>query len=106
MSDLQTCSNEAALPSPQPNDCTAEQLAEMRYVKALDDLLAEAAEGKLVHVFADTLAWTVARIAVRCGTAATGDMLRRIGGYVGKIESRRQAQEEALQTVQEGHMPN
>lgn len=90
----------------QPADGTHDQLAEKRYLKTLDDLVADAAEAKRMYILADTLAWTVARIAVGCGIAAAGDVLRRIGGYVGQIETRRQAAEEAEQARREGRLPH
>jgi hypothetical protein len=97
---------ELARSAAQPADCTPDQLAETRYVKALEELVADAWEAKRLHILADALAWTVARVAVGCGVAATGDVLRRIGGYIGKIETERQAAEEAKQARQEGRLPH
>jgi hypothetical protein len=103
---VETCSNVVA-PSPvERPDCTPEQLAEMRYLRALDDLVSDAAEGKRLQTLADTLAWTIARIAAGCGVGATGDMLRRVGDYICTFETRRQAEEEARQAQQEGRLPN
>jgi hypothetical protein len=90
----------------QRADCTPDELAERRYVKALDELITDAWNSKRMNILADSLAWTVARIAVGCGMTATGDILRRIGRYVGEIEARRQAAKEAQQARQEGHLPN
>jgi hypothetical protein len=92
--------------SAQPTDCTPEQLAEARYLKALDTLLADAADSKQIDTLADTLAWTLARVAVGCGIAATGDILRRLGGFICSLETRRQAEEEAVLARQEGRQPN
>lgn len=87
-------------------DCTAEQLAGTRYLKALADLMADAGNGNRMHVLADSLAWTIAQVAVGCGVAATGDILRRVGGYMYTLESRRRAGKEAEQERQEGRLPN
>lgn len=89
-----------------PNDCTPEQLAQDRYLAAIDALVADAVEGKRMPVLANVLAWTTARIAVGCGAAATGDLLRRIGGYMCQLETERQAENEALLAKREGRQPN
>jgi hypothetical protein len=102
---LQGSSNDAVEAHPLA-DCTPEQLAETRYLQALADLLADASNGNRMHILADSLAWTIAQVAAGCGVAATGDMLRRVGGYMYTLESRRRAGEEAEQERQEGRLPN
>lgn len=92
--------------SPQSADSTPEQLAEARYLKALDHLVSDAAENKRIPLLVDGLAWTLACIAVRYGALATGDVLRSLGGYMCGIETRRQAAEEAHQAKQEGRLPH
>ena len=101
-----TCSTQVVSSPAQLTDCTPEQLAEARYFKALDELLADAAEHKQMQILADTLAWTFARVAAGCGVAATGDMLRRLGTYICSLETQRQAQDEALLAKQDGRQPN
>ena len=88
------------------NDCTPAQHAQDRYLAALEALVADAVEGKHMPVFANVLAWTFARVAVGCGVAATGDMLRQVGSYICQIETERQAENEALLAKQEGRQPN
>ncbi len=88
------------------SDCTPEQLAQACYLQAIDALLADAADGKRLQVLANVLAWTLARVAVGCGVAATGDLLRRIGGYICQLETERQAENEALLAKQEGQQFN
>ncbi len=90
----------------QPVDRTRDQRAEAQYQKSLDDLVAEAGEAGQIHVLADGLAWTIARIGFKCGTAATGDILRRIGGYLQSLEVQRQASEQAAKAREEGLLPN
>ena len=46
------------------------------------------------------------KIAVECGVPATGDMLRRIGGHIGDIESRREAMREAQKVRKHGRLPH
>jgi hypothetical protein len=107
MSDhVDACFTEATQPAAHSADCSSEQMAEARYLKTLDDLLADAAEHKRMQLLADALAFTVGRIAVGCGMAATGDVLRRLGGHICALETRRQAAEEAQLARQEGRLPN
>ena len=107
MSDhVEACFTEATQLPAHPADCSPEQLAEARYLKTLDDLLADAAEHKRMQMLADALAFTLGRIAVGCGIAATGDVLRRLGGHICALETRRQAAEEAQLARQEGRLPN
>ena len=92
--------------SPAPDDCTPEQLAQDRYLAAVDALVADAVEGKRMPQLANVLAWTTARIAVGCGVAATGNLLRRIGGYICQLETERQTKNEALSAKYGGRQPN
>ena len=103
---VEACPTEVTQPPTHSADCSPEQLAEARYLKMLDDLLADAAEHKRVQMLADALAFTFGRIAVGCGIAATGDVLRRLGGHICALETRRQAAEEAQLARQEGRLPN
>jgi len=100
--DVQLRSNEAPATRPPLADGTPEQAAELRYLKAIEALVDDAVEGKQMEVLADTLAWTIARISVTCGIAATADILRRIGGYMGTLVARREAEAEARQAKEEG----
>ncbi len=103
---VEACPTEVTQSQAHPADCSLEQLAEARYLKTLDDLLADAAEHKRMQMLADALAFTFGRIAVGCGIAATGDVLRRLGGHICALETRRQAAEEAQLARQEGRLPN
>ena len=90
----------------QPSDCTIEEIASRRYCEVLDGLLDDAAAARHVRVLANALAWTFARIAVRCGAAAAGDMLRLVGDYMLQVVTKDQAQRELEQERQEGRLPN
>ncbi len=97
--------NPRAVAAPAP-DATPEQVAEARYVEVLNGLLDDAAGRGQMHTLADSLAWTLAQIIAQYGTAAAGDVLRRLGGYVGVLNERRSAMEEAAKAKAEGHLPN
>jgi len=103
---VEACSTEVTQSSAHQSDCTPDQLAEARYLETLDGLLTDAAEHKRMQTLADALAFTFGRIAVGCGIAATGDMLRRLGGHICALETRRQAAEEAQLARQEGRLPS
>jgi hypothetical protein len=103
---VEACSTPAAQFPTQPSDCTLEELASRRYFEVLDGLLDDAAAARHVRVLANALAWNFARIAARCGAAATGDMLRLVGEYMVKIETEDQAQRELEGERQDGRLPN
>lgn len=103
---VRSCSD---LPSPavlEPTDCSAAQVAEARYLQSLDELMSDAVDNRRLGTLANALAWTVARIASGCGTAATGDVLRRIGGHMCTLETLRQTEAEAQRALREGHLPS
>ena len=79
-------------PAPQAvirlSDATPDELAHDRYLDALHDLVQDAAAGQRLHLLADVLAWTFARLAINCGPAATADLLAKVGKYMGRWRSR------------------
>lgn len=103
---VESCSTLVAQSSAQPSDCTAEQLAATRYLDALHELVEDAAAGKRMHLLADALAGTFARVAIGCGPAATGDMLSRAGRYMTALETRNEAARELEQARREGRAPS
>lgn len=105
-SHVRSCSPVAPPPAVEPADCSAEQLAEARYLRGLDELMSDALDHRHLDTLANALAWTVARIAHGCGPAATGDVLRRIGGHLCTLETLRQTEAEAQRALREGHLPS
>lgn len=103
---VEACFTPAAQFPSQPSDCTLEELASRRYCEVLDGLLDDASAARHVRVLANALAWTFARIAVRCGAAATGDMLRLVGDCMVKVETEDQAQRELERERKDGRLPN
>ena len=96
---------QAVAPSPPPAatpEPTPDEAAGQRYVDAIDELVNDAVEHKHVVALVDALAWSIARIMVGYGLPAAGDVLKRIGAYVGEMSERRRAQEEAEQAKKEG----
>ena len=85
-----------------PSDCTPRQLAEERYVRALAGMVEHAAENRDFALLADVLASALAGLAFRCGPAATGDILARLGGHLLNAAERRRAAEEAEQARKDG----
>ena len=83
-----------------------EQVIEGRYLRCLDELMSDAVDHRRLDTLANVLAWTIARIAIGCGPAATGDVLRRIGGHLCKLETLRQTEAEAKRAREEGRIPN
>ncbi len=80
--------------------------AEARYLAAMGALVDDANAHERLAILADVLAWTIARLVAGCGVGAAGDILRRIGGYVGDLVARRQAEEEAERERKEGRLPH
>jgi hypothetical protein len=103
---VETCPTPAAQSRQELSDCSVEQLASQRYVDALGELLEEAAAGSHVHLLADAITWTFARIAIGCGAAATADMLSKVGKYMTGLEARNQAERELESERQAGRLPN
>jgi hypothetical protein len=92
----QTTTTEIAAPSP-------DELTERRYLKALGELVDEAFDNKSAHVLADSLAWTLARIAASYpNPLVTGDILRRLGRYLYEITEYGIAKAEAEQARKDG----
>ncbi len=105
-SHVRSCSDFAFKPEVEPADCSAERVAKARYFRNLDELMSDAVDNRRLDLLADALAWTIARIAHGCGPAATGDVMRRIGGHMCTLETIRQTEAEAERALQEGHLPS
>jgi hypothetical protein len=86
------------------SDCTPDERAHDRYVDALHDLVEDAAEGQRLHLLADVLAWTFARLASGCGPAATADLLAKVGKYMGVLEEQKEARRELERAKEEGRL--
>lgn len=96
-----------AAPAPvQLNDATSDEAAHGRYLDALHDLVEEAAGAGRLHLLADVLAWTFARLAINCGPAATADLLAKVGKYMGALEEQNRAKRELEAAREEGRLPN
>ena len=96
-----------AAPVPiQLADGTADEIAHGRYLDTLHDLVQDAAGAERLHLLADVLAWTFARLAIHCGPAATADLLAKVGKYMGALEERNRAERELERERQEGRLPN
>jgi hypothetical protein len=96
-----------ALPAPiELSDGTAAEGAHDRYLDALHDLVLDAAQAERMHLLADVLAWTIARLAIGCGQAATADMLAKIGKYMGALEEQNRAKQELEAAREEGRLVN
>ena len=103
---VRSCSDVASQPEVEPADCSTEQVAKVRYFRNLDELMSDAVDNQRLDILADALAWTIARIAHGCGPAATGDVVRRIGGHLCTLETLRQTEAEAQRALREGHLPS
>ncbi len=79
-----------------------DERAHDRYLDALHDLVEDAAAGQRLHLLADVLAWTFARLASGCGPAATADLLAKVGKYMGVLEEQKEAQRELDRAKEEG----
>jgi hypothetical protein len=98
-----------AKPEPVPihlDDATTDAAAHDRYLDALHDLVQDAAAAGRLHLFADVLAWTFARLAINCGPAATADLLAKVGKYMGALEEQNRAQRELEAAREEGAQLN
>ena len=97
-------------PAPQAvirlSDATPDELAHDRYLDALHDLVQDAAAGQRLHLLADVLAWTFARLAINCGPAATADLLAKVGKYMGALAEQDEARRELERARHEGRLPN
>lgn len=87
-------------------DCSSDEAAHRRYYETLSSLVEDAAERRNLRMLADVLAWTLARIAVQCGTKPTGDILAYLGKYMIEIEERNEARRELERQREEGRLPN
>lgn len=103
---VRSCGDVAFPPATEPDDCSAEQISEARYLRSLDELMSDAVDNRRLDTLADALAWTVALIANGCGPATTGDVLRRIGGHMCSLETLRSTEAEAQRALREGHLPS
>lgn len=89
---------------PLSDSSTPDERARDRYVDALHDLVEDASEGRRLHLLADVLAWTVARLASGCGPAATADLLAKVGRYMGALEEQKEAKRELERAREEGRL--
>jgi hypothetical protein len=90
----------------QPSDATPDELAHDRYLDALHDLVEDAAAGHRMHLLADVLAWTFARLAIGCGASATAELLAKVGKYMGALEEQKEAKRELELAREEGRLMN
>ena len=104
--DLHSGSRPGFQSPPKLVDCSSDEQAYRRYLDALNALVDDAAERRNLRMLADALAWTLARIAVYCGTKATGDILAYLGKYMIEIEERNEARRELEHQRAEGVRPN
>lgn len=80
-----------------------DKLTEQRYLETLGRLVDDAYENRTAHVLADSLAWTLAKIAASYpDLLVAGDILRRFGGYLHDLTDYRIAQDEAAQEKDDG----
>jgi hypothetical protein len=82
------------------------QAAEAHYLKVLGDLVAEAYRHRRIEVLADVMCWTLARMVLACGVGCAGDVLRRFGDYLYRLDAQERARQEAVQAAQNGHVPH
>jgi hypothetical protein len=96
-----------AEPTPPLNDCSPERQVELRYLNALDPLLADAVEHRSGQTLVNVLTWTLARIAVAHGSVwIGGDIVRRLGDHMCTLSERRRSEEESEQSKEESHPPH
>jgi hypothetical protein len=101
--------NEAAdaAPTTALNDCSPERQIELRYLNALDRLLADAVEHRSGQTLVNVLTWTLARIAFAHGSVwVSGDIVRRLGDHMCTLAERERSEEEPERTKEEGHPPH
>jgi hypothetical protein len=98
------CTAQAA--APLADRSTPDERAHDRYLDALHDLVQDAAGGQRLHLLADVLAWTFARLAINCGPAATADLLAKVGKYMGALEEQKDAKRELERAREEGRLVN
>ena len=103
---IETGSSPAPQTVIQLADTTPDELAHGRYLDALHDLVEDAAAGQRMHLLADVLAWTFARLAIGCGASATADLLAKVGKYMGALAEQDAAKRELERARQEGRLPN
>jgi hypothetical protein len=82
------------------------ETAEAHYLKALNQLAAEAYEQHRMEILADVLVWTLARIIYAFGLSSAGDVLRRLGNYLYRLNAEEKARQEAADAAREGHAPH
>ena len=88
-------------------DGSAAQSLEDRFVAQINGLIQEADAKESAVILVDVLAWALARMALRIdGPWGAGDIIRRVGGYVCKLQERKLAQEEAKNAKEQGHAPH
>lgn len=104
--DLKSGSTAGVQSQPTLADCSSDEQAYRHYLDALNTLVDDASDRRNLRMLADALAWTLARIAVYCGTRATGDILAHLGKYMIEIEERNEARRELERQRAEGLRPN
>jgi hypothetical protein len=94
-------------PNPSLNDCSPGRQIELRYLNALDRLLADAIEHRSGQTLVNLLTWTLARIAVAHGSVwVVGDIVRHLGDHMCTLAERERSEEESQRTKEEGHPPH
>ena len=96
---------EAAAPIPPLADTTSAEHAEQRYMAAVEALVDEALDNRTVETLVDVMTWHLARIGFGFGPRAIGDIVRRLGIYLGQFDERQAAQREADEAKKVGRLP-
>jgi hypothetical protein len=89
-----------SLPSPVP--AAPQESPEDRYVRQVNAMLKDAIECHAEEELADTLSWGLARFVHHYGIGASGDILRRIGGYICGLVEQDRAKVEVEEARQAG----
>ena len=77
-----------------------------RYVAVMNELLDDAQKHNAMSVFNDVVTWKLAVVAHHCGLRATGDIVRKLGSYLGTLADVADAQREADAAKEAGCRPN
>jgi hypothetical protein len=87
---------------PSAPNLSSEKELRQRYDKVLGDLVTEAVSTQSADALAAALAWTIARMIDGFGVSAAGDLLSKIGSYIGDLSQLRRAKDEAQRAREEG----
>jgi len=94
------------VPQPKPEvvpEPLSDEEAEQQFVKALNGLLDEAIAQHRAHIFADCLAWSLARIVNGCGSMfVAGEIVGWFGQHLKRLAERADAQREVEEAKQAG----